>query len=166
MLPATYFRRRCLDQPYRQRAGQPGHHPGCHHRGHQRRRTPARPRRPTLPQHSRRNPPTPRPRLGQEWTSTEHAGALEALARRNCPFPPDTHHVLSQVRVISVLLNALLAKRDLQNWQLFITDKGPALLVFPRGWRATDASTGRELTRGWAEMDELFPANCSLAIDI
>ena len=73
--------RRHLDQPHRQRACQPGHHPRRHHRGHQKRRLPARPRRPTRPQHPRRNPPTPRPRLGQERTFTEHAGALCFAAR-------------------------------------------------------------------------------------
>ena len=66
------------DQPYRQRARQPGHHPRCHHRGHQKRRLPARPQRPARPQHPRRNPPTPRPRLGQKRTFTERAGALVA----------------------------------------------------------------------------------------
>ena len=63
-------------QPYRQRACQPGHHPRRHHRGHQRRRLPARPRRPARPYHPFRNPPPPRPRLGQTRTFTEHAGAL------------------------------------------------------------------------------------------
>ena len=79
--PRRDFQRRCLDQPHRQRPCQPGHHPSRHHRGHQRRRLPARPRRPTRPQHSRRNPPTPRPRLGQERTFTEHAGALLSTSR-------------------------------------------------------------------------------------
>jgi predicted transposase YbfD/YdcC len=40
---------------------------------------PAYPRRPARPQHPRRNSPPPRPRLGQERTFTEHAGALEVV---------------------------------------------------------------------------------------
>ena len=74
--PGRHLRRRHRHQPDRQRARQPGHHPRRHHRGHQGRRLPARPRRPTRPHHPRRNPPPPRPRLGQIRTFTEHAGAL------------------------------------------------------------------------------------------
>jgi predicted transposase YbfD/YdcC len=64
-------------QPHRQRARQPGHHPGGRHRGPQRRRLPAHPRRPPRPHHPRRNPPPPRFRLGQMRTFTERAGALK-----------------------------------------------------------------------------------------
>lgn len=35
-------------------------------------------RRPPPPHHARGNPSTPRPRLGEEGTFTEHAGALRA----------------------------------------------------------------------------------------
>jgi len=75
-IPGRDIPRRHRHQPDRQRTREPGHHPRCHHRGHQRRRLPARPRRPARPHHPRRNSPPPRPRLGQIRTFTEHAGAL------------------------------------------------------------------------------------------
>ena len=79
--PGRDFQRRHLSQPDRQRARQPGHHPRGHHRGHQGRRLPARPRRPARPHHARRNPPTPRPRLGQKPAFTEHQRKRECVKR-------------------------------------------------------------------------------------
>jgi predicted transposase YbfD/YdcC len=78
-----------LGQPHRQRPGEPGHDPGCHHHGHQRCWLPARPRRPARPHHPRRSPPPPRPRLGHKRTTTEHAGALgfPPAPRRGDQFP-------------------------------------------------------------------------------
>jgi hypothetical protein len=69
---------------------QPGHHPRRRHHGPQRRRLPAHHRRPTRPYHPRRNPPPPRPRLGQKRAFTEHAGALRVSPvspRFACRFP-------------------------------------------------------------------------------
>ena len=63
---------------HRQWVRQPGHHPRCRHRGPQRRRLPAHPRRPTRPHHPSRSPPPSLARLGQMWTFTEHAGALDS----------------------------------------------------------------------------------------
>jgi len=70
--------------------------PSAPHRGHQRCRLPAHPRRPTRPHHARRNPPPSRTRLGQMRTFTEHAGALHGLGRPLiflCPKRrPHLHH--------------------------------------------------------------------------
>ena len=77
--PGRNLHRGRRGQPHRQRPGEPGDHPRRDHRGHQRRRLPARPRRPARPHHPRRSPPPPRPRLRQKRTFTEHAGALLLL---------------------------------------------------------------------------------------
>jgi len=61
--------------------------PRRRHRGHQRRRLPAHPRRPTRPHYPRRSPPPPRPRLGQMRTFKEHAGALVTTRRTLMPIP-------------------------------------------------------------------------------
>jgi hypothetical protein len=61
--PGRDVQRRHRHQPHRPRARQPGDHPRRHHRGHQRGRVPAHPRRTTRPHHPRRSPPPPRPGL-------------------------------------------------------------------------------------------------------
>jgi hypothetical protein len=74
----------------------------------------------------------------------------EALARRNCPLPLDPNHILRQFRVIRILLNALLAKRDLQNWHLLIVDSH-SKVADP--YRTVEHSPDTHVTIVWV-MDE------------